>query len=106
MVGKKKGSFYIYLRPAIDDGKNLVEKRDGWIKDGVGYCKNDYGNWSITDIQSGRAISQGTFSTLDLAEAEVKATAEKIAAKKTEQSYLDGKEEFDSLVKEAKKNIK
>ena len=103
MVGKKKGSFYLYMKPFDNDGVNRVEKRDGWVKDGVGYCKNDFGNWTITDIQSGRAISQSSYSTLDAAEAEVKKKEELIVAKKTEQAYLDVKEDFDKLVKEAKK---
>ena len=99
MVGKKKGSFYIYLRPVPEKGLDRrVEKRDGWIKNGFGYCKTNHGFWSVTDIESGMSLSYGNFSTLDKAESHAISCKDRIKEAKANQKCIDEIAIFKKLV--------
>lgn len=66
MIGKKKGSYYIFIKK--ENNEKDVDLVSGWIKNGVGYHKLDNGYWRITDVETGKAISLNGFKTLDQAE--------------------------------------
>lgn len=95
MIGKKKGSFFILCRN--DEGDNYVEKRDGWIKDNIGYSKSAGGRWTMTDVESGLALPN-SYSTLDDAYDELCFNLEKVYARKETEEYLKLKSEFEELV--------
>lgn len=101
MKGKKKGKFYIYCK--VED-ELWVEEREGWIKEGIGFCRCSQGHrWMITDLKSGASLSKNSFPTLDEGWKFYMKNKNKIDEKKKSGIYKDTVEMFSFLVKTKEK---